>query len=118
MLKVSLFSLGQTRSVEITLGPLYLPDIRELIASVLEYSKSTIDDFLCTEIYQKTGGLPVYVTELLEDLKRNKAVALNEDGMLRLTAEGQIEKVRSVKTVEGIFVLNCDSYIIFLVTKK
>jgi hypothetical protein len=65
---------------------------------VLEYSRSTIDDFLCTEILLKTGGLPVYVTELLEDLKRNKSVALNEDGILRLTAEGQIQKVRSVKT--------------------
>jgi hypothetical protein len=82
---------------------------------VLEYSESTIDDFLCTEIYQKTGGLPVYVTELLEDLKRNKAVALNEDGILRFTAEGQIQKVRSV-TVEGIFAMNCDSYILSLVT--
>jgi hypothetical protein len=85
---------------------------------VLEYSKSTIDDFLCTEIYQKTGGLPVYVTELLEDLKRNKAVALNEDGILRLTAEGQIQKVRCVRTAEGVFVMNCDSYVLCLVTNK
>ena len=80
--------------LEITLGPFCLPDIRELIASVLEYSESTIDDYLCTEIYQKTGGLPVYVVELLESIKRNSAILLNEDGILRLTKEGQIQEVR------------------------
>jgi hypothetical protein len=82
--------------VEITLGPLYLPDIRELIASVLGYSERTVDDFLCTEIYQKTGGLPVYLVELLEDIKRNKAMFLSDDGVLRFTAEGQKENVSDI----------------------
>lgn len=82
--------------VEITLGPLYLPDIRELIASVLGYSESTVDDFLCTEIYQRTGGLPVYLVELLENIKRNKTMFLSDDGVLRFTAEGQKENVSEI----------------------
>ena len=72
--------------VEITLGPLYLPDIRDLLCRNLGYSEEAIDDFFCTEIYQKTGGLPVYLVELLEDIKRNKTVTLGEEGVLRFVS--------------------------------
>lgn len=73
--------------LEITLGPLELRDIRQLIPSVLGCSESAVDDHLCEEIYQMTGGLPVYVVELLEDLKRKNTLSTSKEGMLRLSEE-------------------------------
>jgi hypothetical protein len=76
--------------LEITLGPLDLPEIKELISSVLGYSESSIDEELCTDMYQRTGGLPFYVTELLESIKRNKTVSQDEEGKLRITYDEQL----------------------------
>jgi hypothetical protein len=75
----------QSRS-EITLGPLELADIRDLISSILGIpNDDTIDEDICTHIYQKTGGLPVYVIELLETVKRNRSFVFDADGKLRLS---------------------------------
>mmetsp|Transcript_21279 Transcript_21279/g.37430 ORF Transcript_21279/g.37430 Transcript_21279/m.37430 type:complete len:678 (-) Transcript_21279:222-2255(-) len=81
----SMSSAVDSRS-EITLGPLELADIRDLISSILNVPNddSVIDEDICTHIYQKTGGLPVYVIELLETVKRNKSFFFDAEGMLRL----------------------------------
>lgn len=82
--------------LEITLGPLALPDIRALIASILEVQKNvTIDEETCTEIYQKSGGLPGYIIELLESVKRKKAYSIDNDGKLILVLNGGPSKVSS-----------------------
>jgi hypothetical protein len=78
--------------LEITLGPLNLPGIKELFG-VLGYDEGSIDEQLCTDIYQRTGGVPVYVIELLELIKRSNSVSQNEEGMLRLTNDGQLGDV-------------------------
>lgn len=70
--------------MEITLGPLELSDIKGLAESVLRFNRDAIDDHLCTDIFEMTGGVPVFVIELLEDIKRNRTAKLNEDGKLRL----------------------------------
>jgi predicted ATPase len=80
--------------LEITLGPLDLPDIKQLALSVLRCKESTIDYHLCTDIYEMTGGLPVFVIELLEDIKRNQTATMNEEGKLRLS-KGQLARVSS-----------------------
>lgn len=85
----------QSQILEISLGPLDLADIRELISRVLVHSKSLITEGLCTDIFQRTGGLPVYVVQLLEHIKRKKTLHL-VDGVLQWTAEGLKQKVRSV----------------------
>eukprot|EP00980_Cylindrotheca_fusiformis_P021436 scaffold8301_cov184-Cylindrotheca_fusiformis.AAC.4 len=78
--------------LEITLGPLDVPDIKQLAVSVLRCNESTIDDLICTEIYEMTGGLPVFVIELLEDIKRNRTATLNNEGKLRLSESPRIRK--------------------------
>jgi predicted ATPase len=80
--------------LEITLGPLDLPDIKQLALSVLRCKESTIDYHLCTDVYEMTGGLPVFVIELLEDIKRNQTATMNEEGKLRLS-KGQLARVSS-----------------------
>ena len=70
--------------LEITLGPLDLPEIEELISSAFGCTESSINDDICTDMYQRTGGLPVYVIELLEAIKRNKAFSQGEDGKLKI----------------------------------
>jgi hypothetical protein len=63
------------------------------MANMLVYSETAIPDALCTDIFQRTGGLPVYVVQLLENIKRKKTVEL-EGGILKWNAEGLKEKVR------------------------
>ena len=82
----------QSQMIEISLGPLDLLEIREMIAKVLGYGEDAVDESLCSDIYQKTGGLPVYVAELLENIKRNKTVAIDESGTLRWTPEAEKEQ--------------------------
>ena len=95
--------------LEITLGPLDLPEIKELTSSVLGCSEDAIDEELCTDLYQRTGGLPVYVVELLEAVKRNKTASENEQGKLRLAADDQLMDVsRRCRKEHSIY------YIIFL----
>jgi hypothetical protein len=84
----------QSQMIEISLGPLDLLEIREMIAKVLGYGEDAVDESLCSDIYQKTGGLPVYVAELLENIKRNKTVAIDDGGILRWTAQAEQEQVR------------------------
>jgi hypothetical protein len=84
---------SQLQSIEVSLGPLDISDIRSLMANVLVHSEKAIPDALCTDIFQRTGGLPVYVVQHLENIKRNKTVEL-EDGILKWNADGLKEKVR------------------------
>ena len=82
--------------LEITLGPMDLPEIKKLITNSFSYSQDAIDEYLCTDVYQRTGGIPVFVIELLETVKRNKMISENEDGKVRLTNDEQLVDVRSL----------------------
>jgi hypothetical protein len=82
----------QSQMIEISLGPLDFSEIRELMAVVLDYKKSSIPDGLCTDIFQRTGGLPVYVVQVIENIKRKQTVEI-VDGILKWTTEGLVEKV-------------------------
>ncbi|KAG7361535.1 adenylate/guanylate cyclase [Nitzschia inconspicua] len=86
-------SKGVSFSMEITLGPLELDDIRDLISQILMVSNEdkSIDEEVCTYIYQKTGGLPVYVLELLENLKRTNSFVVGDGGNLRLALRNSHE---------------------------
>lgn len=83
---------SQSQIVEISLGPLDLGDIRELMSCVLGHKKSSIPECLCTDIFQRTGGLPVYVVQLLENIRRKKTLHLVND-VLQWTEEGLKQKV-------------------------
>jgi hypothetical protein len=80
-------SRGVNSTMEITLGPLELDDIRELVSHIFNIPDvvDSIDEEVCTHIYQKTGGLPVYVIELLETVKRNKSYLLDNEGRFQLS---------------------------------
>ena len=92
----------QSQMTEISLGPLVLGEVRELISIVLEYDRDTIPDGICTDIHQRSGGLPVYVVQVLENIKRNKTLELGEDQVLRWTAAGLKEKVCAPHDHEGL----------------
>lgn len=79
--------------LEITLGPLDLPEIKELMCSVLKCAESAIDESLCTELYQRTGGVPVYVIELLEALKRSNTLSQNGEGKFTLADDEHLVDV-------------------------
>jgi hypothetical protein len=83
----------QNQMIEISMVPLDFANIRSLIGLVLEYDKKSIPESICTDIFQRTGGLPVYVVQMLENIKRKGTVEVGEDGMLRWNARGIKEKV-------------------------
>ena len=66
----------QSHITEVSLGPLDFSDIRELVVSVLGVHGSSVDEDLCTDIFQRTGGLPVFVVQTLENIKRKKTLEL------------------------------------------
>lgn len=93
----------QAQMIEVSLGPLDFNDIRELISNLLIQKKTAIPDSLCDDIFQRTGGLPVYVVELLENIKRTKTLHL-VDGTLQWTEAGlrQKKKAEKSKTVGAV----------------
>ena len=84
----------QGKLTEISLGPLDFGDIRDLVALILEVDKSSVSEGICTDIFQRTGGLPVFVVQALENIKRKKTLELAE-GVLKWNAEGLREMVSS-----------------------
>jgi hypothetical protein len=84
---------SELQSIEVSLGPLDFSEIRSLMANMLVHSEKAIPDALCTDIFQRTGGLPVYVVQLLENIKRKKTLEL-EGGILKWNAEGSRDMVR------------------------
>lgn len=87
----------QSRIVEVSLGPLELSEVKDMISRVLGYDEQIIDETLWNDVYQRTGGLPIYVVQLLESVKRNKSVAI-QNGRLRWTADAEREHVSESKS--------------------
>ena len=100
--------------VEVNIGPLETREVKQLISRVLDYEVDIIDEQLSNDIYQKTGGITIYVIELLESIKRNKTVAVDkESGTLKWTPEAEREQKRigsnSVAAIELSFLHRFDS---------
>lgn len=93
--------LGQM--TEIVLSSFETSDIRVLASHILGFLSSQISDSICSDIFQRSGGLPVFVLQVLENIKRAKTLVLNDDGEVTWTKEGLKEKVRyaSNLTLEG-----------------
>lgn len=89
----------QNQMTEISLGPLDYACIRELIALVLDVDNSAVTEDLCTDIFQWTGGLPVLVVQVLENIRRKKTLDVI-NGVLKWTAEGLREKVSAARATE------------------
>jgi hypothetical protein len=94
----------QSQIIEISLGPLDLVDIRELMSHVLSHNKSEIPEGLCTDIFQRTGGLPVYVLQLLENIRRKRTLHL-VNGVLQWTEEGLKQKVGVILYLAALSIL-------------
>jgi predicted ATPase len=79
--------------IELSLGPLDFAEIRELTANIfVQGQQSAIPDSLVADIFQRSGGLPVYAVQVLENIKRMGTLHLVE-GTLEWTADGQKQKV-------------------------
>lgn len=67
---------AQSRMVEMSLGPFDFNDIKDLISYIFIQKKAAIPSDLCAEIFQMSGGMPVYSVQLLENLKRTQALRM------------------------------------------
>jgi hypothetical protein len=104
--RLSVAASGQTQlqsqMIEISLGPLDFNEIRELIAKVLGQEEWAVSDPLCSDIFQRTGGLPVYVAQMLENIKRKQTLQLDDNGLLQWTEEGLQEKRAASSNKTGV----------------
>lgn len=88
----------QNQMIEITVFPLDPSEIQLLMSVVLGYPEKAIPESLCTDVFQRTGGLPVYVVQMLENMKRKKTIEMGKDGILKWNAAGLKEKVSNRTT--------------------
>ncbi|KAI2495775.1 hypothetical protein MHU86_18750 [Fragilaria crotonensis] len=100
--------------IEVNIGPLELDEVRSLIARVLDCDVDIIDEQLSNDIYQKTGGIAIYVIELLESIKRNQTVEVDDvSGTLKWTPDAEVEQRRigsnNVAAIELSFLNRFDS---------
>jgi class 3 adenylate cyclase len=100
--------------VEISIGPLEIGEVKQLMSRVLGYETAVIDEQLINDVFYKTGGITIYVIELLENIKRNQAVAVDkESGTLKWTQEAEKEQIRinsnSVAEINFSFLNRLDS---------
>jgi hypothetical protein len=79
--------------LEISLAPMTFADIREVTAATLRVRADSISDSFCSDVFQRTAGLPIYVVQALEAVNRKKTATLDENGELQWTSEGLKEKV-------------------------
>lgn len=108
----------QNQMIEISMVPLDFSEIQLLMASVLGFPKKTIPETLCTDVFQRTGGLPVYVVQMLETMKRKKTVEIGEDGLLRWTAAGRKDQVSNDQDFIDVCVLWLKRLILFIQTTE
>jgi predicted ATPase len=101
---------AQLQMIEVSLGPFDFDDIRDLIAVLYLQPRRCIPQDICNEIYQRTGGLPVFVVQLLENLKRMKALHM-VDGTLQWKSGQQAKLVRiaGLWSVGACGLTECDS---------
>lgn len=100
--------------IEVNIGPLESGEVKKMISNILGYDESIIEDQFSQEIYSKTGGITIYVIELLQSIKKNRTVAVDkETGLLRWTPEAAREQKRigsnRVPTIELSFLNRFDS---------
>jgi predicted ATPase len=81
----------ELRLLTIDLGPLDTTEMREMIAMGLGYEESAINSTFANDIYEQTGGLPVYAVEYVESIKRSNLTEMDSKGIVgwRESASGQ-----------------------------
>lgn len=84
--------------LELTLSPLSIENITELLVTTLNHSKEKVTP-LAEVLYTKTGGNPFFVKELLYDLHRKELVFLNREALLW---EWNLEKIRTINISDNV----------------
>lgn len=104
---------SQASSTEIFLGPLDISDMSLLISKVLGCGEHQLNDSFCTDIYERTGGVPVFCIELLENIKRKNATVIHKSGRVGWQAGAKGEQLRSegtsIAVMEELFLNRFDS---------
>ena len=92
---------------EISLGPFSLPEARQLMSKSFGHNIESFKDSFVNDIYEKTGGLPVFLVEFLENIKRNNKVEIRE-GKVCWQSSNEVSQVSSLNLSMYISFLACD----------
>ena len=88
----------ENRYSELNLGPFTESEVQEVIAATLELKEHEIDSSFRRNLCNTCGGMPHYLSYVLDTIKRNKLTVRLENGMVGMeSSSGDDNKVRSPK---------------------
>ena len=81
---------------DIYLGPFSITEVRELISQTLGYEEEILDDGVIIDVHEHTNGLPVFVAEFLENIKRKNMLEIR-GGRLCWRQNDAVQQVCNLK---------------------
>ncbi len=81
------------RFVEITLTPFDILDVKEMIANSLDLKLTEVDCNFAQNVFNTSGGMPHFLSYMLESIKRNNLTTRLESGLISLKNSTGTEKV-------------------------
>jgi predicted ATPase len=79
------------RYSEIFLAPFTESEVKELIAETLDFEPNEIDNSFSHNLFNTTGGMPHYLSYVLDNIKRNNHSVRLETGMIGLRSSAEEE---------------------------
>ncbi len=79
------------RYAEFCLAPFTQAEVKELIADTLEFQTNEIDDSFSRNLFNTSGGMPHYLSYVLDNIKRNDHAIKLDTGMMGLKSSAEEE---------------------------
>ncbi len=84
------------RYSELSLAPFCESEVQDMIAIQLNYNPNEIDDSFSRNVFASSGGMPHYLSYVLDTIKRNNLTVRLENGNIGTrTSTGDDSKVRA-----------------------
>ena len=97
------------RYMEIDLGPFLETDVQEMIAYHLDISVDEIDSNFWRNVFTTSGGMPHYLSYVLETIKRNDLTVKLDNGLIGLKSSESDESKLGFKSVNDLLLYRLDA---------
>jgi len=73
---------NEGRYTELSLSPFTEPEVKEMIATTLEFELNDIDESFSRNVFATSGGMPYYLRYVLDAIKQNKLTVKLDNGLI------------------------------------
>ena len=73
---------NEGRYTELSLAPFTEPEVKEMIATTLEFELNDIDESFSRNVFATSGGMPYYLRYVLDAIKQNKLTVKLDNGLI------------------------------------